>query len=104
MDRSAKIIVVIVVIVASAFFIYSKLASWHANKLETTVKQEKKIWQEKSDQLQQEIEDLKQELAVVKGQSISQDKLSKIFGKAQTEDTVVTQQLGEKSSRGGKTA
>jgi hypothetical protein len=93
MDRSAKIIVAIVVIVASAFFIYSKFAGWHANKLETTVKQEKKIWQDKTDQMKQEIAALKQELAVVKRQNVSQDKLAEVFGEAQKEDAEVAQQL-----------
>ena len=93
MDRSAKIIVAIVVIVASAFFIYSKFAGWHASKLETTVKQEKRIWQDKRDQMEQEIATLKQELAVAKGQNVSQDKLANIFGEVQQEDKEVTQQL-----------
>jgi hypothetical protein len=93
MDRSAKIIVAIVVIVASAFFIYSKFAGWHASKLETTVKQEKKIWQDKTDQMGQEIAALKQELAVVRGQNVSPDKLAVVFGETQQEDKEVTQQL-----------
>ena len=95
MDRSAKIIVAIVVIVASAFFLYSKLAGWYASKLETKVRQEKKIWQERSDQMQQEIAALKQELEVVKGQNFSQDKIAQIFGKAPSEDNEVTQQIEE---------
>jgi hypothetical protein len=93
MDKSAKIIVAIVVIFASAFFIYSKFAGWHASKLETTVKQEKKIWQEKTDQMKQEIATLKQELAVVKGQNVSQDKLAKVFGEVQQEDKEVTREI-----------
>jgi hypothetical protein len=102
MDRSAKIIVAIVVIVASAFFIYSKFAGWHASKLETTIKQEKKIWQEKTDQMKQEIATLKQELAVVKGQNVSQDKLAEVFEEVQQEDKEVTQQLEGKISEGKK--
>jgi len=102
MDRSAKIIVAIVVIVVSAFFIYSKFAGWHASKLETTVKQEKKIWQDKTDQMRQEIATLKQELAVVKGQNLSQDKLAEVFGEAQPEDKEVAQQLEGKLSEGKK--
>jgi len=98
MDKSAKIIVAIVVIVASAFFIYSKFAGWHASKLETTVKQEKKIWQDKTDQMKQEIAILKQEPAVVKGQDLSQDKLAEVFGEVQPEDKEVTQQLEGKLS------
>jgi hypothetical protein len=102
MDRSAKIIVAIVVIVVSAFFIYSKFAGWHASKLETTVKQERKNWRDKTDQMKQEIATLKQELAVVKGQAVSQDKLAEVFGEAQQEDKKVAQQLTGKISEGKK--
>jgi cell division protein FtsB len=102
MDRSAKIIVAIVVIVVSAFFIYSKFAGWHASKLETTVKQERKSWRDKTDQMKQEIATLKQELAVVKGQAVSQDKLAEVFGEAQQEDKKVAQQLTGKISEGKK--
>jgi hypothetical protein len=102
MDRSAKIIVAIVVIVVSAFFIYSKFAGWHASKLETTVKQERKSWRDKTDQMKQEIATLKQELAVVKGQAVSQDKLAAVFGEPQQEDKKVAQQLTWKTSEGKK--
>ena len=98
MDRSAKIIVAIAVIVVSAFFVYSKFAAWHASKLETTVNQEKEIWQDKTDQMKQEIAALKQELAAVKGQIVPQDKLAEVFGEVQKEDKEVTQQLEGKIS------
>jgi hypothetical protein len=98
MDRSAKIIVAIVVIVASAFFIYSKFAGWHASRLEATIKQEKRIWQEKSDQMRQEIATLTQQLAVVKGQNVSNDKLAEVFGEVQEEEKEVTLQLENKIS------
>jgi hypothetical protein len=100
MDRSAKIIVAIVVIVASAFFVYSKFATWHANKLETTVRQQKEIWQDKTNQMEQEIAALKQELAAVNGQIVSQDKLAEVFGEVQKEDKEVAQQLEGKISEG----
>jgi hypothetical protein len=90
------------VIVVSAFFIYSKFAGWHASKLETTVKQERKNWRDKTDQMKQEIATLKQELAVVKGQAVSQDKLAEVFGEAQQEDKKVAQQLTGKISEGKK--
>ena len=89
MDRSAKIIVAIVVIVASAFFIYSKFAAWHASKLEATVKREKMVWQEKSDQMRQEIATLTQTLAVVKGQNVPKDKLAEVFGERQEKEVAL---------------
>ena len=93
MDRSAKIIVAIVVIVASAFFIYSKFAAWHTSKLEATINQEKMIWREKADQMRQEIATLTQALAVVKGQNVPKDKLAEIFGEVQEEEKEVAQRL-----------
>ena len=102
MDRSAKIIVVVVVIVAGAFFIYSKFAGWHASELETTVKQEKKIWQDESDQMRQEIATLKQELALVKGQNVTPDKLAEVFGEAQQEAKELTQQFEGEIAAGKK--
>jgi hypothetical protein len=102
MDRSAKIIVAIVVIVASTFFIYSKFAGWHASKLESTIKQEKKIWQDQTEQMRQEIATLTQELAVVKGKNVSQDKLADIFGEVQKEDKEITPQAEGNISEGEK--
>ncbi len=90
MDKSAKIIVAIVVILASGFFIYSKLAGWHANKLETTVNQENKIWQAKTDKLKAEIDLLNKELAVLKNQNVSNDKLAEVFGEKQQKDNETT--------------
>ena len=98
MDRSAKIIVAIVVIVASAFFIYSKFAAWHASKLEATIKQEKMIWHEKSNQMKQEIATLTQALAAVKGQNVPKDKLAEVFGGVHEEAKEVTQQLENTNS------
>ena len=85
MDKSAKIIVAVVVILASSFFIYSKFAGWHTNKIEATISQERMICQEKSDQMKQEIANLNQKLAVIKGLNISKDKLAKVFGEEQKE-------------------
>jgi hypothetical protein len=93
MDRSAKIIVAIVVILASAFFLYIKFAGWHATKLEATVKKEKEIWRNKTEQMRKEIATLKQELAVVKGQNVPPDKLAEVFGEEQPAIGKATQQL-----------
>jgi len=102
MDRSAKIIVAIVVILASAFFIYIKFAGWHATKLEATVKQEKEIWRNKTEQMRKEIATLKEELAAVKGQNAPPDKLAEVFGEEQPEVGEATQQLEGKIPDGEK--
>jgi len=80
MNRSAKIVVALLVIAVSAFFLYSKLASWHKQEVETAVNQEQALWQKKTDQLEQEVTSLQKELEVVKGQKVPDDKLAQVFG------------------------
>ena len=50
------------------------------------------IWQDKTDQMKQEIAALKQELAVVKRHNVPQDKLAEVFGEAKKDDAEVAQQ------------
>jgi hypothetical protein len=83
MDRSAKIVVALLVIAVSAFFLYTKLASWHKQKVETAVNQEQALLQNKTDQLEQEVTSLQKELEVVKGQKVPEDKLAQVFGEDQ---------------------
>ncbi len=80
MDRSAKIIVALLVIAVVGFFIYSKFAGWHKNEMETAVTREQEAWQEKTDQLEQKVNSLQKELAVVKGQKVPTQKLAAVFG------------------------
>ena len=80
MDRAAKIVVVLLVIAVSGFFIFTKIAGWHKNKLDTAVKQQQEISQNKEEQLEQKITELEQELEVVKGQKVPEDKLAEVFG------------------------
>ena len=62
MDRSAKIVVALVIVAVCGFFIFSKISGWHKSKLDTAVKEEKQAWQGKTNQLEQEVTELKQEL------------------------------------------
>ena len=80
MDRGAKIVVVILVLAVSGFFIFSKIAGWHKNKLDTAIKQQQEIAQSKTDQLEQKVTVLEQELAEVKGQNVPEEKLAQVFG------------------------
>ena len=91
MDRAAKIVVVLLVIAASGFFIFSKIAGWHKNKLDTEIKQQQEISQSKTDNLEQKITDLEQELAVVKGQEVPEEKLAEVFGKVDESAEVTTE-------------
>ena len=80
MDRAAKIVVVVLVIAVSAFFIFTKIAGWHKNRLDSAVKQQQEISQSKEDHLEQKITELEQELEDVKGQKVPEDKLAEVFG------------------------
>ena len=83
MDRTAKIIVVILVVAASGYFIFNKIAGWHEDKLDTTIEQQQIISKQKTDKLEQKISALEQELAVVKGQNVPEEKLAEVFGSDQ---------------------
>jgi hypothetical protein len=80
MDRAAKIVVVLLVIAVSGFFIFSKIAGWHKNKLETAIEQQQEVAQSKTEKLEQKITVLEQELAEVKGQKVPEEKLAAVFG------------------------
>jgi hypothetical protein len=86
MDKSAKIIVALVVIAVSGFFIYSKITSWHKAGLETAVKKEQALWQDKTNKLEDEITILKDELTSTKGQKVPEEKLAVIFGEEEKEE------------------
>jgi NADH:ubiquinone oxidoreductase subunit C len=86
MDKTAKIVVALVIIVVTGFFVFSKISGWHKSKVETAVKKEQEVWQDKADKLEQEVTELKQELTEVKGQEVPEEKLSKIFGVEEKEE------------------
>ena len=83
MDQTAKIIVVVLVVAASGYFIFSKIAGWHEDEVDTAVEQQQMISQQKTDKLEQKITALEQELAVVKGQNVPEEKLAEVFGSDQ---------------------
>jgi hypothetical protein len=85
MERWVKIIIAVLVVGVLGFFIYSKIVNWHKGNVETAVIKEKKIWQKKSNQLEQEITNLQEELTVVKGQKVPEEKLAEVFGEEEEE-------------------
>jgi hypothetical protein len=80
MERSVIIIVAVLVVGVLAFFIYNKIGNWHRAKVENAVKKEQEIWQKKASQLEQEITTLQEELTVVKGQKVPEEKIAAVFG------------------------
>jgi hypothetical protein len=83
MDRSAKIVVALLVSAVIGFFIYTKLASWHKKEVETAVTQKQEAWKEKTDQLEQKVASLQNQLTTVKGQKVPTQKLAEVFGGGQ---------------------
>lgn len=92
MDKSAKIVVALVVVAVSGFFIFSKISGWHKSKLEKAVQKEQEVWQGKADKLERKVSELKQELTEVKGQHVPEEKLAKVFGKEEKEETSPAEQ------------
>ena len=86
MDKSAKIVVALVIVVVTGFFVFSKISGWHISKLDTAVKKEQEVWQQKADTLEQKVTKLKQELTDVKGQKVPKEKLALIFGEEEKEE------------------
>ena len=80
MDKAAKIVVILLVLAVSGFFIFTKIAGWHKNKLDTAVKQQQEISQDETGKLEKKITLLEQELAEAKGQQVSEEKLAEVFG------------------------
>ncbi len=87
MDKTAKIVVALIILVVSGFFIFSKISGWHQSKLEKAVQKEQEAWQGKANKLEQEVSELKLELTDVKGQNVPEEKLAKVFGTEEKEET-----------------
>ena len=83
MDRTAKIIVAAVIIIAGAFLVYSKLAGWHVNQVETTIRHQKEICRDEVDKLKAQLDGLSKELEDLKSHGVSDDKLAEVFGEKQ---------------------
>jgi len=92
MDKPAKIVVALVIVAVSGFFIFSKISGWHKSKLNTAVKEEQQTWQGKTNKLEQEVSELKQELSEAKGQPVPEEKLAKIFGDTEKQESPLTKE------------
>ena len=86
MDKSVKIIVAVVVVAVIGYFVFNKVMSWYRGKLATAVQEEQEVWRQKTDELEQKITDLQEELTVVKGQNVPEDKLAEVFGEEEGVD------------------
>ncbi len=97
MDRTAKIIVAAVIIIAGAFLVYSKLAGWHVNQVETTIRHQKEICSDEVDKLKAQLDGLSKELESLKNHGVSNGKLAEVFGdKPQAANPAVSETSGIK--------
>ena len=69
MNRSVIIFVGIVIFGAFSFFAYKNFVKWQKESLEKAVKQEQRLWQDKTSSLEKEVRLLQQELESVKSQT-----------------------------------
>ena len=88
MDKSVKIIVAVVVVAVIGYFVFNKMMSWYRGKLATAVQEEQEVWRQKTDELEQKVTDLQEELTIVKGQNVPEDKLAEVFGEKEEEEGV----------------
>ncbi len=80
MNRSVKIFVGIVIFGALSFFAYKNFVNWQKESLEKAVKQEQRLWQDKTSSLEKEVRLLQQELESVKSQTYPKEKATEAFG------------------------
>jgi hypothetical protein len=80
-DRIVKISIAAVVIGAMVYFCYSLLAGWYEDNIESAKTQERKVWQQKTEDLVEKIAVLEEELTEIKEQEpIPKEKLAEVFG------------------------
>ena len=99
MQRSVKILVIAVMIGIIGFLGYSKIRTWHTKKLETAVKKEQQIGQEKADNLSTKVFSLEEEITALKGQEIPKEKLAEAFGQEVPKEKLV-EAFGQEASDG----
>ena len=80
MDRIVKISIAIVVLGAIGYLCYSQFSGWYEGNIEKAKINEKKAWQEKTENLVTKITDLENQITELKAQSIPKEKLAEVFG------------------------
>jgi hypothetical protein len=81
MNRAVKIFVGIVIFGALSFFAYNNFITWQKERLEKAVKQEQRLWQDKTSSLEKKVRLLQQELESVKSATYPKEKATEAFGK-----------------------
>lgn len=80
MGRIPKILIAVIMLGVIGFLAYKVVMDRQRERLEKAVTQEQKTWQEKTDQLEQKVAQLEDELAVAEGTAASKEKVADAFG------------------------
>jgi hypothetical protein len=80
MKRWAKIVGVLLVLGALGYGLYVQFLKWHEKAMEASLEQKRIAWQNESEQLEQEIVELREELDLKKEATLPEEKLKEIFG------------------------
>jgi hypothetical protein len=83
MSKRTKIIISVVILAAAALFVVSHIMDWHDKVVRREITQEQKKWQTQSDQLEQKVSKLEDELAATRQETepVPSEKVSEALGK-----------------------
>ncbi len=79
-ERLVKTLVVIAVIVVAVFFGYILFENWQNKRINSAVEKERKLWQIKTEALQEEIERLKNRITLQSEAKVPYEKFFDVFG------------------------
>ena len=93
MGKPVKIIIGVVILGIVAFVVFNNVIKWHKKVVKREINQEQKKWQEQTDQLEQKVAELEDELSISRerAETIPPEKVSQALGKG-SENTPVKQE------------
>lgn len=80
MDKAIKVGLIVAIVGIAAYFGYVLFSSWHKESLETAKRQERVAWEKRTKELMEKVTGLEEEMASIKGETITEGKLKEVFG------------------------
>jgi hypothetical protein len=80
MKQIVKVFSIILIFGVISYFAFSRISGWHERSLEEVTEVEREIWQEKTEDLEDEVERLREESALLKGAVAPSEKMKEVFG------------------------
>jgi len=80
MDKAIKVGLIVAIVGIAAYFGYILFSSWHKESLETAKRQERVAWEKRTKELMEKVTGLEEEMASIKGETITEGKLKEVFG------------------------